>query len=71
MTGEYRYVWLLWASAFLLPWAFLYFVSPALRSQMVRVSAATSLLGLTEPILAGVYEHVTWKFGQIHDRAFA
>lgn len=55
MTGSYQYVWLFWASAFLLPWALLYFISPGSRRHMVRVSAATSLLGLSEPIFVPNY----------------
>ncbi len=52
---EYRYVWLFWAAAFLVPWAVLYAMSPGLRRRMLRVSAATSLLGLTEPIFVPRY----------------
>lgn len=55
MTGGYQYVWLLWSVAFLLPWAVLYAASPASRARMVRMSAATSLLGLTEPIFVPEY----------------
>ncbi len=43
-------VWLLWSSAFLAPWAALYWSAPLLRSTMLRVSFATSLFGLTEPL---------------------
>ena len=50
VTRDYHYVWLLWSSAFLVPWAAIYFARPAMRRHMLRVSAATSLLGLTEPI---------------------
>ena len=55
MTPDYQYVWLLWSSAFLVPWALLYFVWPALRAHMLRVSAVTSLLGVTEPIFVPEY----------------
>lgn len=55
MTPGYQYVWLLWSSAFLVPWALLYFLWPALRGHMLRVSAATSLLGVTEPIFVPEY----------------
>lgn len=55
MSGDYRYVWLFWASAFLVPWALLYFSQPSLRRHMLNVSAATSLLGLTEPIFVPRY----------------
>lgn len=55
MTPGYQHVWLLWASAFLVPWALLYFLWPALGAHMLRVSAATSLLGVTEPIFVPEY----------------
>lgn len=52
---KYQYVWLLWSSAFLVPWVLLYLGRPALRRQMLGVSAATSLLGLTEPLFVPEY----------------
>ena len=55
MTAPYAYTWLFWAGAFLVPWALLYAVSARLRPRMLRVSAATSLLGLTEPIFVPRY----------------
>lgn len=55
MKGDYAYVWLGWASAFLLPWIALYLARPDFRRQMLGVSAATSLLGVTEPIFVPVY----------------
>ncbi len=55
MTGSYEYVWLLWSTAFLCPWALLYVYSPSMRGEMLQVSAATSLLGLTEPIFVPEY----------------
>jgi hypothetical protein len=55
MKGDYAYVWLVWASAFLLPWISLYLARPDFRRQMLGVSAATSLLGLTEPIFVPEY----------------
>lgn len=53
MTDDY--VWLLWSSAFLAPWAALYWLQPALRREMLQVSIATSLLGMTEPIFVPEY----------------
>jgi hypothetical protein len=47
---KYHYVWLVWSSAFLLPWIALYLTSPLLRTVMWRASLVTALLGLTEPI---------------------
>lgn len=52
---KYHYVWLAWSSAFLLPWIALYLASPVFRREMLRVSAATSLLGLTAPIFVPEY----------------
>jgi len=52
---KYHYIWSLWASAFLVPWALLYVAQPAMRRQMIEVSAATSLLGLTEPLFVPEY----------------
>ena len=52
---KYHYVWFFWASAFLVPWTLLYIVQPAIRRQMLEVSAATSLLGLTEPLFVPEY----------------
>ncbi|WP_435626495.1 lycopene cyclase domain-containing protein [Candidatus Ferrigenium straubiae] len=50
-----KYVWLSWSGAFLVPWALLYFVRPGFRQKMLRVSLATSLLGLSEPIFVPEY----------------
>ena len=52
---RYHYVWLVWASAFLVPWILLYLANPRLRSVMWRTSAATALLGLTEPVFVPEY----------------
>jgi hypothetical protein len=48
------YVWLAWSGAFLVPWFIIYLRAPS-RGRMLRVSAATSLLGLTEPIFVPRY----------------
>lgn len=50
-----QYVWLAWALAFLCPWLLLFLFTPTLRREMLLVSAATSLLGLTEPIFVPEY----------------
>lgn len=55
MIRDCAYVWLLWSSAYLVPWALLYAVAPAFRRQMLQVSLTTSLLGLTEPIFVPEY----------------
>jgi hypothetical protein len=55
VSPAYDYVWLLWSLAFLVPWALLYARARAFRKRMLRVSLATSLLGLTEPIFVPEY----------------
>jgi hypothetical protein len=52
---KYHYVWLLWSSAFLVPWFALYIAARAFRREMLAVSLGTSLLGLTEPIFVPEY----------------
>ena len=52
---RYHYVWLLWSSAFLVPWIALYLANPLMRGVMWRTSAATSLFGLTEPVFVPAY----------------
>ncbi len=50
-----QYVWLIWASAFLLPWAVLWFAFPAHRRAMFWASIFTTPLGLTEPLFVPEY----------------
>ena len=52
---KYHYVWLLWSAAFLVPWLALYIAARDFRPRMLRVSALTSLLGLTEPLFVPEY----------------
>ena len=55
MTRDYSHVWLVWSGAFLVPWFALYLAARAFRGEMLWVSIATSLLGLTEPIFVPEY----------------
>lgn len=48
-------MWLIWSSAFLVPWLALHLLNPHLRRVMWRTSAVTTLLGLTEPLFVPVY----------------
>ena len=49
-------MWLLWASAFLIPWTLLYAFADADRRRVIwRTSLITSLFGLTEPIFVPQY----------------
>jgi hypothetical protein len=52
---RYHYVWLAWSTGFLVPWVALCLVNPRLRPVMWRVSAATAVFGLTEPIWVPIY----------------
>jgi hypothetical protein len=52
---SFRYVWLIWASSFLLPWTVVFVAWPALRRPMLWVSALTAPFGLTEPLFVPAY----------------
>ena len=52
---NYHYVWLGWASGFLVPWLILYASNPRFRPVMWRVSLVTAVFGLTEPIWVPEY----------------
>lgn len=54
-SPAFRYTWLLWASAFLLPWALLFLTRPMLRRPMLWASALTAPFGLTEPLFVPAY----------------
>ncbi len=50
-----RYVWLLWSTAFLLPWLVAYAACPSQRAAMLWASLFTAPLGLTEPLFVPSY----------------
>jgi len=50
-----QYVWIVWASAFLLPWAALWIAFPRHRRAMLWASAFTTPLGLSEPLFVPEY----------------
>lgn len=52
---RFHYVWLLWASAFLIPWGVLFVLNGPRRRDMWRTSLGTALFGLTEPIFVPRY----------------
>ena len=52
---SFRDVWLIWSSAFLLPWALLFLARPLLRTRMWWASARTAPFGLTEPLFVPAY----------------
>lgn len=49
------YVWFVWASAFLVPWAGLYAAFPKHRNRMLWASLFTMPFGLTEPLFVPEY----------------
>lgn len=55
IPGGDKYVWLVWALAFLIPWVGLYAAFPGQRRIMLLSSLLTSLFGLTEPIFVPEY----------------
>ena len=52
---SFHYTWVLWASAFLVPWLALYIVNPPMRHVMMRTSLITAAFGFTEPIFVPSY----------------
>lgn len=60
-----QYVWLVWASAFLIPWGALYAYFPTHRPVMLRSSLATAPFGLTEPLFVPEY----WSPPSLYDLA--
>ena len=52
---SYHYVWLLWSSAFLVPWLLLFFAFDQHRKQMLWTSLAMAPFGLTEPLFVPEY----------------
>lgn len=55
IPGGDKYVWLIWALAFLIPWGLLYAAFPGQRHVMRWSSSLTALFGLTEPIFVPEY----------------
>ena len=52
---SYHYVWLVWSSAFLVPWLLLFFAFDRHRRQMWWTSLAMAPFGLTEPLFVPEY----------------
>jgi len=50
-----QYVWLLWSSAFLIPWGIIYISFPAHRRAMLWASLFTMPFGLSEPLFVPEY----------------
>lgn len=52
---RFHYVWLIWSTAFLIPWITIFARHVDKRSVMWRVSLVTAFFGLTEPIFVPRY----------------
>jgi len=50
-----QYIWLVWSSAFLIPWAIIYTLFPQHRNAMWWASVFTTPFGLTEPLFVPEY----------------
>ena len=50
-----QYVWLVWSTAFLVPWLAVYAMFPTHRKAMLWASAFTTPFGLTEPLFVPEY----------------
>ena len=66
----FRYVWLIWASAFLVPWTALFVARPTSRRAMLQASALTALFGLTEPLFVPAYWNPPSLFDLAHRTGF-
>ena len=65
LEPAYRYTWLLWSAAFLVPWAVVFIALPKLRSRMAWASLLTTPFGLTEPLFVPEY----WRPPSLFDLA--
>lgn len=50
-----QYVWLIWSLFFFMFWIILYLSKPSFKKEMMSISLATMLLGLTEPLFVPAY----------------
>ncbi len=61
------YVWLIWSTAFMVPWAALWILFPAHRRVMIWASLFTAPFGLTEPLFVPEY----WSPPSLFDLALS
>jgi hypothetical protein len=52
---KHHFVWLVWATTFMIPWLVLYLANRALRTIIWRVSLITMFFGFTEPLFVPAY----------------
>ncbi|NOY66021.1 MAG: hypothetical protein GXP13_01250 [Gammaproteobacteria bacterium] len=50
-----QYIWLIWSSAFLIPWVIIYIIFPVYRRNMLWSSIFTMPFGLSEPLFVPEY----------------
>ena len=55
IDSSFRYTWLIWACAFMVPWTAFFIAQPMLRSIMLKASILTAPFGLTEPLFVPEY----------------
>jgi Lycopene cyclase len=67
---QWQYVWLIWASAFLIPWAGLYIFFPRQRKEMWWASLFTAVFGLSEPFFVPEYWNPPSLFNLARDTGF-
>ena len=65
VAPSFRYVWLIWACAFLVPWSVLFIARPTLRVPMLWASGLTAPFGLTELLFVPKY----WNPPTLYDLA--
>jgi hypothetical protein len=70
VESSYRYAWLIWSAAFLLPWAALFVARPRLRQRMLWASLLTASFGLTEPLFVPAYWNPPTLFDLAHRTGF-
>ncbi len=67
---SFRYVWLIWASVFLLPWTALFVAWPVLPRPMLWARALTAPFGLTEFLFVPAYWNPPSLFDLAHRTGF-
>lgn len=65
-----HYVWLIWSSAFLIPWLAAYAAFPRQRKAMLWASLFTTPFGLTEPLFVPAYWNPPSLFDLAHNTGF-
>ncbi len=67
---DVQYVWFIWSSLFIVPWAIVYAVFPKYRFQMWRAAIYTAPFGLTEPLFVPEYWNPPTLFNLAQNTGF-